>query len=591
MLQNLPVGSIIQIITAAAALAVIAMLWKNRSSTEVKYLIFIQISVAVWAVCYAAEFGAKLAEQKILWSQLSYLGIGFLPYSYFFFTLAFRQKKNRIKTSNLLLAGIIPVATILIALTNQHHQLIWKEVSLPAGSNLLHYVHGIWFWVFYTYAFGLIIWGLYNLLRAYFEFNKRYYWQISILLVASVIPVLGNIIYVTGLNPIPGFDWTTSSFVLTGLIIAVGVYRHRMFEILPLATRQLFNILKEGIIVLNTDGLIEDVNPATYQIFKLNNRHIVNRPFEEIFSEHKEMLKVLKTGASNNLNLEMKDDDVSKYYQVKISKIRDNKGRVNGKLIIVNNVTSIRKSEFEMRSRNKQLMREIEKNEKLIADLDSFAHTVAHDLKNMLGAIYSSSEAVIDSLQEGNTEFVMEASSMVKESAVKTIQITDNLMKLATSGYEDVQLEAVDMGKIFEQAKMQLSDLFRQYDANVVVDDEWQQAVAYSPWLEEVWINYLSNAIKYGGRPPLITVGSQQLENGKVKFWIRDNGDGIAKEHQKAVFEKHTRFHTDKAFGYGLGLSIVKRIIEKMGGKVGVESSAEPGKGAEFYFILAGKDN
>ena len=236
-------------------------------------------------------------------------------------------------------------------------------------------------------------------------------------------------------------------------------------------------------------------------------------------------------------------------------------------------------------------MREIEKNEKLIADLDSFAHTVAHDLKNMLGAIYSSSEAVIDSLQEGNTEFVMEASSMVKESAVKTIQITDNLMKLATSGYEDVQKEVVDMGKIFEQAKVQLSDLFRQYDANVVVEDEWQQAVAYSPWLEEVWINYLSNAIKYGGRPPLITVGSQQLENGKVKFWIRDNGDGIAKEHQKAVFEKHTRFHTDKAFGYGLGLSIVKRIIEKMGGKVGVESSAEPGKGAEFYFILAGKDN
>lgn len=585
MFQNLPLGSIIQFITALAALAVVAMLWKNRKSTEVKFLILVQVCVAIWAIFYGAEFSATLVNKKILWSQLSYLGIGFLPMSYFFFTLAYRQQQGAIKTSNIVLAGFLPVITIVLALTNQHHHLVWEEVDLQAGSNMLQYVHGLWFWVFYIYAFGLIVWGLINLILAFFEFNKIYRSQIIILLFASVIPVVGNLAYVTGLNPIPGYDWTTSLFVLTGLTITIGVYRHRMFEIIPLATRQLFKILKEGIIVINKDGMIEDANPATYDIFKLHNR-ILNMPFAQVFSNHKGILEALKNDTDSSLNLEMKEDNVSTYYQVKISMIRDSRGEINGKMIIVNNVTSIRKSEFELRSRNKQLMRKIEKNEKLIADLDSFAHTVAHDLKNMLGAIYSSSEAVIDSLQQGNTEFVMEASLLVKESAVKTIQITDDLMKLATSGYDDVQKEPVDMGKIFDQAKAQLSDLFKQYDASVQVENEWLQVVAYGPWLEEVCINYISNAIKYGGRPPVMHVGCGESGKGKVKFWIRDNGDGLAPEHQKAVFEKHTRFHKDKAFGYGLGLSIVKRIVEKMGGKVGVQSNGVPGKGAEFYFIL-----
>lgn len=586
MFQNLPISSIIQLITAIAALGVIALLWKNRNNAEVRFLMLVQISAAIWAFFYAAEFSTPVLEQRILWSQLSYLGIGFLPVGFFFFTLAYRQKNGVIQPIYVILASVIPILTIVIALTNGLHNLIWEDVSLPSGTNMTQYVHGVWFWVFFIYSFALIISGIYNLIRAYFEFNKVYASHITILLLASLIPILGNLAYITGLNPIPGFDWTTSCFVLTGLVIAVGVYSHRMFEILPLATRQLFKILREGIIVINKEGVIEDANPATYDIFNWKGQEIVQCSAVKIFKEHKDIIKALKEDREEIINLEIKQHGVLTYYQVKVSLIHNSSRQVTGKLLMVNDVTSIRKSEYELRGKNKQLMREIEKNEKLIADLDSFAHTVAHDLKNMLGAIYSSSEAVIDSLKAGDTEFVAEASSLVKESAIKTIQITDDLMKLATSGYEDVQKEPVDMNKVFEEAKTQLSDVFKQYDASVTIVEDLIPVVAYGPWIEEVWINYLSNAIKYGGRPPVINVGSKKIKKGLVKFWIKDNGDGIAPEHHESLFQKHTRFHTDKAFGYGLGLSIVKRIIEKMGGTVGVESNGEPGKGAEFYFIL-----
>ena len=99
-----------------------------------------------------------------------------------------------------------------------------------------------------------------------------------------------------------------------------------------------------------------------------------------------------------------------------------------------------------------------------------------------------------------------------------------------------------------------------------------------------MWANYLSNAIKYGGAPAIITLGAGPAEPGFVRFWVRDNGPGLSMDQQSQLFTPFTRLHTDRADGQGLGLSIVQRIIEKLGGSVGVESI--PGQGSTFYFTL-----
>jgi signal transduction histidine kinase len=102
-----------------------------------------------------------------------------------------------------------------------------------------------------------------------------------------------------------------------------------------------------------------------------------------------------------------------------------------------------------------------------------------------------------------------------------------------------------------------------------------------------IWIKLLGNAIKYGGIPPVIELGAEQLAGeNKVKFWIRDNGKGIPSNDQNKLFSQFIRLETARAQGTGLGLSIVKRIIEKLGGQVGVFSDAIPGEGSLFYFIL-----
>ncbi|MCK4449343.1 MAG: HAMP domain-containing histidine kinase, partial [Anaerolineae bacterium] len=111
----------------------------------------------------------------------------------------------------------------------------------------------------------------------------------------------------------------------------------------------------------------------------------------------------------------------------------------------------------------------------------------------------------------------------------------------------------------------------------------------YPLWVEEVWANYLSNAIKYGGQPPRVELGATVQADGYVCFWVRDNGDGIPPEERAHLFTPFTRLDRTRAQGHGLGLSIVRRIVEKLGGQVGVES--EMGRGSVFTFTLPGGEN
>ena len=108
--------------------------------------------------------------------------------------------------------------------------------------------------------------------------------------------------------------------------------------------------------------------------------------------------------------------------------------------------------------------------------------------------------------------------------------------------------------------------------------------MGHQPWVEEIWVNYLSNAIKYGGRPPKVELGAMVLSNGMVRYWVRDNGPGISPEDQKRLFVPFTKLKQVNTKGHGLGLSIVQRIAAKLGGQVGVESKV--GAGSLFWFTL-----
>jgi len=165
MIYHLSTNCFIHFLTALAALFTVALLWRFRKSTEVKFLIYLELLISVWAISYAFEFANPDLDLKILWSKISYLGIAFIPVCYFIFTTAYSQKKNFINSKNIVLLSIIPVLTIILVFTNEKHHLMWPSISLDLANNIAHYSHGYGFWIFYAYIETLLILGLYNLIN------------------------------------------------------------------------------------------------------------------------------------------------------------------------------------------------------------------------------------------------------------------------------------------------------------------------------------------------------------------------------------------------------------------------------------------
>ncbi len=216
-------------------------------------------------------------------------------------------------------------------------------------------------------------------------------------------------------------------------------------------------------------------------------------------------------------------------------------------------------------------------------ELNAYAHTVAHDLKNPLAAIIAASDVITEVTDLSHKE-LREYLKGIKTTAFEMNDIIESLMLLAQVRQEEVPVEPVVMEHVLAKVRSRLKYLLREKRARIVCPDKWPRAMGYEPWVEEVWANYISNAVKYGGDSPQISVGATPEPDGMIRFWTADNGPGIPPEQQATLFTPFTELGRSRKGGHGLGLSIVLRIVQKLGGQVGVESEA--GKGSTFYFML-----
>ncbi len=228
--------------------------------------------------------------------------------------------------------------------------------------------------------------------------------------------------------------------------------------------------------------------------------------------------------------------------------------------------------------------------EKQNAELDAYAHTVAHDLKSPVTSLVGFSELLAKRQTKMSEDQRAYYCNAITENAHKIASIVDALLLLArVRQIKEILVEPLDLPAMLKSIQQRLDGILTETNATILTPGVWPTVIGYQPWIEEVLFNYISNAIKYGGTPPRVAVGVEMLPNGHAKFWVRDNGKGLTHEEQARLFTPFTRLEQAKTTGYGLGLSIVQRIAEKLNARVGVESIV--GQGSTFYFILPPIEN
>ncbi|HFD40532.1 MAG TPA: hybrid sensor histidine kinase/response regulator, partial [Anaerolineae bacterium] len=263
----------------------------------------------------------------------------------------------------------------------------------------------------------------------------------------------------------------------------------------------------------------------------------------------------------------------------------DHEGGIRGVVGIARDITALKEAEEQLRRYAEQL-------EEQNAELDAFAHTVAHDLKNPVNVFLGYASMLEREYDALSAEMRQKFLQILVQHAHKMNTIINELLLLASVRERDeIDLEPLEMDLIVEEALSQLQYMIQESGAEIILPEQWPQALGHAPWVEAMWVNYISNAIKYGGDPPRVELGADLLDVGQVgnlpnmiRFWVRDNGPGLSPEEQSRLFTPFERLHQSRAQGHGLGLCIVQRIAGKLGGQVGVESQV--GQGSTFYFTL-----
>lgn len=574
---------LLQALPCLFGFALIYILWKRKFVNGVIFLILLELAASVWALTDALEHAATTLPLKIFWSQAGNFGSTTVAVFLLLFTLSFTHQHNYINKKLIFGVFFIPAITIILAFTNSFHHLIWSDVEFFPETNDSVYHYGKWFWIFILYEFALVITSVFILLFSIIKFYKIYKNQVIFLIIGALIPLTSSILYIFKLTALKA-DLTPIALVFSGICVGIGIFWQGMIDIVPIARKQIIDYLGDGVLVIDMADRIIDANPAINEITGYSQVQLIGKPFSKLKDQ------LFTTADYSKIN-ESSEEIVIKlgkerYFEVRNNPVTlSNKKRI-GRILIFHDITA-RKRAFDLAIESNNLLRqEIAEKEKLIIDLNAYASTVAHDLKNPISGLLGLKDIIIEDLKNNNTEEIFELLNLAHGQAQKMYKIIDELLLLSRVLKEDIKLVELDMASIINEAVKRLAGSIEITKATIVKPDTWPSALGHPQWIEEVWYNFISNAIKYGGNPPKIKLSAEKKDENTWRFLIQDNGNGLAPDSYNKIFNDYERLDKKQTEGHGLGLAIIKRIVEKLGGEVSVSSEYKRKKGSVFSFTL-----
>jgi diguanylate cyclase (GGDEF)-like protein/PAS domain S-box-containing protein len=337
----------------AVSLAVAFLAWRRRSVTGSLYLALMMLAVAVWSAAAAIEAVSADQSTKIIWSQMSYVGIAAVPTLLLLFALKYWRPAMKIRRLYKVLLWIIPLCTIVIAATNGLHHLLWNSFTFEAlDTNVMTYGHGIWFWINVAYSYALMLASVVLLSWVAIGFPRLYRRQAVLVLIAAILPWIGNAIYVFGGSPLPGLDIAPIAFSITGLILVLGILKLRLFDVVPVARESMIQHMDIGMMVLDYKARIVDLNPATERI--IGKKLEVGQRIEEVLGGWQEILR-LPADVSERKEVFLEQRNPSLWLDVGISPLRDRGKRLSGQLITLQDITERKLAEAALRESEARL--------------------------------------------------------------------------------------------------------------------------------------------------------------------------------------------------------------------------------------------
>lgn len=619
---------------AALFVAVVLMVraWRYRTRPIATTFLVLMSALAWWSLAVFLEHASLSLSDKIFWVKMSYFGIVTLPTTWLVFTLQYANREKWLTRRNLAILTVLPVLTLVMVWTNDIFHLMWKDFWLDTSFSppVDAVTHNIWFWVQATYFYLLILLGTLTLLSVFLHSSGIYRKQVGTMLLAAAVPWVANFLYISGIGPFSAVDPTPLAFAISGAAFLWGLARLQLLNIIPIAHEAMFMNMVDGVIVLDAQNRVIELNPAAQRMVGRNRSDTIGQPYNLILPGQAGLLPLKPETSETQAMISLGEDQTQRYYGVSISPIHTRQ-RFSGHLVLLHDDTERVKAEVESRERvrletelierkkaavelsrlneelkslNLQLEAKVEERTRQLAEAvttaeaankakSQFLASMSHELRTPLNAILGFSqilnEQYFGSLNEKQVEYVTD----ILDSGKHLLSLINDILDLSKieAGKIELEMSTVNIKELLQNSLIMVKEkaLAHGISLNIQTSDaiDTMEIRGDVRRLKQVMFNLLSNATKFTPDGGSITVEAKK--NGtELLVSVSDTGIGITPKEQKKLFKEFYQINSgiqSKNQGTGLGLAITKNIIEKHGGRIWVESEGL-NKGSRFIFTL-----
>ncbi|MDA1329736.1 MAG: diguanylate cyclase [Chloroflexi bacterium] len=351
------------IVASLMSIGVANTAWRRRSSPGSTPLAALMISLAFWSFTYSLHWLRVPEPRDLFWVDLTYLAVVLVPVAFLGFTFQVTNRGHLLKKRNILALSIIPALTLVLLWTDSSHRLFFGDVVRSVDQAAI-FEGGPWFYIHVAYSYSLILVTLGLLIQAFTRAKGLYRQQMSAILTGISFPLAVNIIGLMGNPPFPRLDLTPLAFTLTGIFFAIALYRLGFLEILPIARDSVVEVMSDGVLVLDNQNRVVDINPAARQLIGLNREIAVGRPAAELLSAWPKLVERFRDTQDIKEEIRLPGKTV-RTIDLRINALHDWGQVPRGRLIILRDISERVKIEEELRKLNQRLQSQLDENKAL----------------------------------------------------------------------------------------------------------------------------------------------------------------------------------------------------------------------------------
>jgi len=336
--------SVIYLLTTLLTISLALVIYFRRSAPgSLPFAVFL-LGVAGWVFANSLALTSTDPFWTNIWFKCVYISIASLAPAWLRFALEYTGRREWLTAGRWAIMLVFPAATVLIALTNDFHYLIWLESDLVEkfGKSVTA-THGPWFWINIIYSYAVILAGVYILIHSISRYPRSYRNRIWPLVVALAIPGLGNLIYISGFSPMYGLDITPLTFSLVGVIYSVVLFRQQIFELIPIARDTLIDHMVDGMIVLDSAYQIMDINETACGLLASKQKSPIGQPIQTVLGEYfAQMVKAFE-GPRNQTEIYYAPQN--RWLEIRAANLEDAGRKFRGRLVILRDITQRKNAE------------------------------------------------------------------------------------------------------------------------------------------------------------------------------------------------------------------------------------------------------